>query len=33
MVMVSLKEAQTMNGNAQRAVAVVSYLTTTAMKK
>ena len=33
-VMVSLKKARTMNSNAQRAVAVVSYLmTTTARKK
>jgi hypothetical protein len=34
--MVSLKKARTMNNNAQRAVAVVSYLnlmTTTARKK
>jgi len=32
--MVSLKKAQTMNSNAQRAVAVVSHLTmTTPMKK
>ncbi|MFY9785170.1 MAG: hypothetical protein WAK08_05400 [Pseudolabrys sp.] len=32
-VMVSLREAPTMNGNAQRAVVAVSYLMTTAMKK
>ena len=32
-VMVSLKKARTMNSNAQRAVAVVSYLTTTTARK
>jgi hypothetical protein len=31
--MVSLKKARMMNGNAQRAVAVVSYVTTTAAMK
>jgi hypothetical protein len=33
MVMASLKRARTMNSNAQRAVAVVSYLMTTTTKK
>ena len=32
-LMVSLKKAPTMNSNAQRAVAVVSYLTTTTTRK
>jgi hypothetical protein len=31
--MVSLKKARTMNSDAQRAVAVVSYLMTTAARK
>jgi hypothetical protein len=33
MVMVSSKKARTMNSNAQRAVAVVSYLMTTVARK